>query len=173
MPWLGSYSLSGVRRYLPGLGIRLRSAAVQQRGPDPEYAAKEARLLAALREAAARPAAEHGDEADRQWRIVGALEPLGGRVRYPDGYVVGRKQLIEFYGRLARAYPGAGRVYVVRDNWSVHRHDDVLAALAGDWPALLARVRGFLDRFALGSEELLRYAGLAGDGKPAAALRPG
>ena len=241
VPWLGEYSVSGVRRYLLGFGIRLRSAAVQQRSPDPAYAAKEARLLGVLREAAARPGAitalfldemglhrwpepcrdwapaapepqpvaEHGDEANRQWRIAGAMDAVSGRVHHLDGYIVGRKQLIEFYTRLARAYPDAERVYVVQDNWSVHRHDDVLAAvaalptiepvwlptyapwlnpieklwrwlrsdvlklhrLADDWPALLASVRAFLDRFADGSGELLRYAGLAGDGKLAEALR--
>ncbi len=231
-----------MRRYLLGCGRRLRSAAVQQRSPDPEYAAKEARLLGVLQEAAARPdtvaalfldemglhrwpepcrdwapvapepqpVAEHGDETNRQWRIAGALNAVSGRVHYLDGYIVGRKQLIEFYTRLARAYPDAERVYVVQDNWSVHRHDDVLGAvgalptiepvwlptyapwlnpieklwrwlrsdvlklhrLADDWPELLVRVRAFLNQFADGSGELLRYVGLAGEGKLAAALRP-
>ena len=32
---------------------------------------------------------------------------------------------------MARAYPHARRIYVVQDNWSIHTHPEVLAALAG------------------------------------------
>lgn len=42
---------------------------------------------------------------------------------------------------------------------------------AADWPTLLSQVYGFLDQFALGSQNLLRYVGLLGDGILAAALR--
>ncbi len=37
--------------------------------------------------------------------------------------------------------------------------------LAGDWEALRQRVNAFLDQFASGSQELLHYVGLRGDGK--------
>lgn len=50
-------SRSGVWRALQRLDLRLRAAAVQQYSPDPDYAAKEARLLACLQEAAGRPEA--------------------------------------------------------------------------------------------------------------------
>jgi transposase len=53
--WWEDLSLSGVWRALQRLGLGLRSAAVQQHSPDPAYLAKEARLLACLREAAATP----------------------------------------------------------------------------------------------------------------------
>lgn len=43
--------------------------------------------------------------------------------------------------------------------------------LAADWPALRQRVRAFLDQFASGSDDLLRYVGLAGDGTLAKACR--
>lgn len=42
--------------------------------------------------------------------------------------------------------------------------------LAGDWPQLQHRVRAFLDQFAHGSEQLLHYVGLAGNGKLASAI---
>jgi hypothetical protein len=42
---------------------------------------------------------------------------------------------------------------------------------AAEWPTLLAQVHAFLDQFALGSQDLLRYVGLLGDGKLATALR--
>jgi transposase len=42
---------------------------------------------------------------------------------------------------------------------------------ADDWPMLLSQVHAFLDQFAQGSRDLLRYVGLLGDGKLATALR--
>ncbi len=42
---------------------------------------------------------------------------------------------------------------------------------AADWPLLLSQVHAFLDQFAQGSTDLLRYVGLLGDGQLAAALR--
>ncbi len=43
--------------------------------------------------------------------------------------------------------------------------------LAADWPELHQRVNAFLDQFTDGSQELLHYVGLLGDGKLAQALR--
>ena len=40
-----------------------------------------------------------------------------------------------------------------------------------DWPTWLSQVHAFLDQFALGSPDLLRYVGLLSDGKLATALR--
>jgi hypothetical protein len=66
---------------------------------------------------------------NQQWRIIGALNALTGRVDYLDGYIVGRAKVIAFYQQLAQAYPDATRIYVVQDNWSIHRHEEVLAAV--------------------------------------------
>jgi transposase len=134
---------------------------VQQFSPDPEYAGKLADLEMALwearrfpRGAAAvfidemgfarwpEPAPDYGASApvaDRRgannglWRLVGALNPLTGRVDYLDNYVVGRAKLVEFYGRLVEAYPRARTLYVIQDNWSIHRNPEVLGALEA-WP---------------------------------------
>jgi transposase len=54
--WTG-LTLSGVWRALQRLDLTLRTAAVQQFSPDPDYHDKEAALLACLRQAAAAPAA--------------------------------------------------------------------------------------------------------------------
>lgn len=35
-----------------------------------------------------------------------------------------------FYGRLNQIYAQAWRIYVIQDNWSIHQHPDVVAALA-------------------------------------------
>jgi DDE superfamily endonuclease len=212
-------------------GLRLRSARVQQYSPDPDYAAKVEHLGWCLWEAArsggkvvalfmdqmgfarwpepapdwaaAPPLAERQRAGNGLWRLIGALNALTGRVDYLDNYIVGRAKVVEFYGRLVRAYPQAETIYVIQDNWSIHKHPDVLGALAAwprvepvwlptyapwlnpieklwrwlrqdvlklhrlaaDWQALRGRVRSFLDQFAAGSERLLEYVGLRGDGK--------
>lgn len=156
------------------------------------------------------PLAHRGGAPNRPWRLVGTLDATTGRVLFRDNYIIGREQMSIFYRQLDRAYPDAERIYVVQDNWSIHRHPDVCAALerlpritpvflptyapwlnpieklwrwlrqsilrnhtlAGDWEALRAQVRAFLQQFAHGSTALLRYVGLLGDGHLAAARRP-
>lgn len=229
--WLASYSPSGVWRLLDRLGLRLRSARVQQFSPDPAYADKLLDLEMALWEARRYPrsvVAVFLDEmgfsrwpdpapdwagapplADRRkannglWRLVGGLNALTGQVDYLDAYIVGRAKVTEFYGQLVAAYPWAERLYVIQDNWSIHTHPDVLGALAQwpqvapvwlptyapwlnpieklwrwlrqevlklhrlaeDWRAVRERVRAFLDQFAAGSQRLLGYVGLLGNGQ--------
>jgi hypothetical protein len=56
--------------------------------------------------------------------------------------------------------------------WRWRRQDVLnLHRLADDWHALRQRVNAFLDQFALGSHQLLRYTGLIGDGHLAYVLR--
>jgi len=66
---------------------------------------------------------------NRQQRVIGALNACTGQVEYLDNYLVGRQQVSAFYRRLDHVYPLARRIYVVQDHWSIHHHDDVLAAL--------------------------------------------
>lgn len=68
---------------------------------------------------------------NQQWRIVGALNALNGRVDYLDNYIVGRQQLSALYRRLDGVYAEARHIYIIQDNWSVHRHPEVLEVLAG------------------------------------------
>ena len=158
--WLADYSVSGVWRVLQRLELGLRSAQVQMYSPDPEYALKKKRLERVLRQAvrqpdevvvlfldefgyyrwpaAARnwgPSVAEREGNNQQWRTIGALNALTGQVNYLDNYIVGRQQLIKFYGRLAQAYPNARHLYVIQDNWNVHAHPEVLAALKA-WPQL-------------------------------------
>ena len=162
---LADYTPSGVWRLLDRLGLRLRSARVQQFSPDPDYVAKVIDLEMALWEARRYPrsvVAIFLDEmgfsrwpdpapdwgavvpvADRQgannglWRLIGGLNALTGQVNYLDAYIVGRAKVTEFYGTLVEAYPRARRLYVIQDNWSIHRHPDVLEALSA-WPQVEA-----------------------------------
>lgn len=76
------------------------------------------------------PIADRARSSQRLWRLIGGLNAMTGQVDFRDNYVVGRKQVAAFYRHLDAAYPDAARIYVVQDNWSIHRHDDVRAALA-------------------------------------------
>ena len=76
------------------------------------------------------PQAERQGVKQQQWRVIGALNALSGQVDYLDAYRVGRARVIEFYRRLEQRYHWASHLYVVQDNWSIHRHEDVLEALA-------------------------------------------
>jgi transposase len=229
--WLADYTRSGVWRLLDRLGLGLRWGRVQQFSPDPAYADKLIDLEMALWEAQRYPrsvVAIFLDEmgfsrwpdpapdwagappvADRQgannglWRLIGGLNARTGQVNYLDAYIVGRAKVTEFYGQLVEAYPRARRLYVIQDNWSIHRHPDVLEALtawpqvepvwlptyapwlnpieklwrwlrqdvlkmhrlAENWMAVRGRVREFLEQFADGSQRLLEYVGLLGNGR--------
>lgn len=235
---LRDYSLSGVWRLLQRCDLKLRSAKVQQYSPDPDYRTKLEELAWCLWETRRspdqvvtvfldemgyytwpepgpdwrgpeKPLADRRRSGQQQWRLIGALNAWTGQVTYLDGYIVGRAKVIALYEELTQTYPKAERIYVVQDNWSIHRHPDVLGALAS-WPqvepvwlptyapwlnpieklwrwlrqdvlklhrwaddkkALRSKVNGFLDQFRHGSEELLYYVGLLGQGKLAQMLR--
>jgi transposase len=66
---------------------------------------------------------------ERKWRLIGALNALTGQVTYLDNYIVGRKQVIKLLKHVDAAYPQAERMYMVLDNWSIHQHAEVQAAL--------------------------------------------
>jgi hypothetical protein len=161
--WLRDYTLSGVWRYLRRLDLRLRSARVPQFSPDPQYADKVLDLEMALWEArrypgtvvavfldqmgfarwpdpapdwaGATPVADRRGSKQGLWRTMGALNAFTGQVTYVDGYIVGREKVITCYQRLVEAYPQAERIYAIQENWSIHKHPDVLAALQ-QWPQI-------------------------------------
>jgi len=160
--WLTGYSLSGVWRVLQAYGLGLRTARARLFSPDPDYRSKVRRLHRGLREAARQPdtvvalfldefgyrrwpevAPTWGLETalaqragtNQQWRTIGCLNALTGQVNFLDGYIVGRQQVSQFYGQIAQAYPTANRIYVIQDNWNIHTHPEVLAALT-TWPQI-------------------------------------
>jgi hypothetical protein len=79
---------------------------------------------------AAAPLADRAQSKQQLWRVVGALNARTGQVDVLENYIVGREQLNAFYRQLDRRYPTARKLYIVQDNWSIHRHADVLATLA-------------------------------------------
>src|SRR5215831_17767989 len=228
--WLSTCTLSGVWRVLQLCGLTLQASCVRLFSPDPDYHRKVQRLQRCLRDAARHPesvvalfldefgyqrwpevAPTWGAEVavaqragnNQQWRTIGCLNAVTGQVNYLDGYIVGRRQVIEFYEQLDHVYPKVEFLYVIRDNWNIHTHPEVLEALRSyprlkpvwlptyapwlnpieklwrwvrqdvlkmhrwveDWSLVKQRVRQFLEQFAHGSQELLRYVGLLGEGK--------
>lgn len=229
--WLQDYSLSGLSKLLHRLDLGVRSARVQQYSPDPDYTNKLIYLELCLQEAARTrhnvvfvfldemgytcwpdpgsdwaerggPLADRGQAKQQLWRLIAAMNALTGQVNYLDNYIVGRKKVIDLYSLLVQVYPQAETLYVAQDNWSIHTHPEVTAALTA-WPqiepvwlptyapwlnpieklwrwlrqtvlrlhrlanafsALRQRVNQFLDQFTHGSEDLLQYVGLLGDG---------
>ena len=165
LPALRDYSLSGVWRVLQRCECRQISPKVRLFSPDPLYRSKEATLLRCLQQVAQAPdrrvllfldemgyyrwpspaedwrAVEdvppelQASANNSQWRIVGAVGALSGQVDYLDNYIVGRKQLISFYGQLSERYADVEQIYVAQDNWSIHHHPDVLTALSR-WPRI-------------------------------------
>jgi DDE superfamily endonuclease len=74
--------------------------------------------------------AERFGSNERKWRLMGALDAQTGQVDTLDNYIVGRKQVIQFFQRLDALYPQAKRIWVVLDNWSIHRQEEGQEALA-------------------------------------------
>lgn len=81
------------------------------------------------------PRADSGGGNNRQWRLIGTLNALNGQVDFLDNYVVGRRQIIQLYQRIADRYQTYDQIFVAQDNWSIHQHPDVVAALR-DWPTI-------------------------------------
>lgn len=168
------------------------------------------------------PLAELGWKGNYCWRIAATLNAWTGQVTYAQGKCFDIPHLVAFYQKVAETYQTARVIKMAQDNWPVHFHLDVLAALqlqewhwplyvpanwptqaspgarrlnlpiqifplptyaswtnpaeklwrltkqevlhlhrfGDDWPGLKRAVTDFLDQFATGSTDLLRYVGL-------------
>jgi hypothetical protein len=76
----------------------------------------------------AEPRAERSTRSNSTTRIVGALDAATGRVVSLQQGKIGVPALLRFFRDLVAAYPGR-RIFLVLDNWPVHFHPDILAAL--------------------------------------------
>src|SRR5439155_23699590 len=76
------------------------------------------------------PLADRDGPNNKQWRLIGALNALSGRVDYLHAYTIGRAKLIASYRQPVPASPHARLIYVVHDNWPIHTHAEVQPALA-------------------------------------------
>jgi len=83
------------------------------------------------------PLARRSYRSNTVWRIVAALDALTGQVHYAQHHRTGLPQMVAFYQQLRRAYPYQEVLFLVQDNWPIHFHPDVLAALVEQdcpWP---------------------------------------
>lgn len=75
------------------------------------------------------PAARQVARSNTRTRLVAVLNGLTGKVTYLQRSTIGRLALRDFYIQVRAAYPEAKRIYVVQDNWPVHKLPEVLQAL--------------------------------------------
>lgn len=71
-----------------------------------------------------------------QWRPIGARNALTGQVNYGEGYLGGRRQVLQFYGQLKQTDAELDRLSVIPDNGNIPTHPDVLTAGA-KYPRIL------------------------------------
>lgn len=65
----------------------------------------------------------------KSWRIMGCLNPFDGRLTSIQRGKISVAAQVELYQQLRLDYPQAQTIYVVMDNWPMHYHPDLLAAL--------------------------------------------
>jgi hypothetical protein len=75
------------------------------------------------------PRAKEAAGYNTQTRIVATLNGVNGRVHYLQRSMIGKEALAAFYAQLRTAYPTAQRIYIVQDNWPVHKLPEVVQAL--------------------------------------------
>ena len=75
------------------------------------------------------PLARLGLKSNSVWRVAGLLDAWTGRVLYEQGSKISVAKLVKLYQRAVTAYPEAETLFIAEDNWPVHAHPDVLAAL--------------------------------------------
>ena len=157
-PWWQERTLSGVWGVLQRLGIHWLRGRDHLHSPDPHYQAKLewVRLLQGLVQhlpgqhvllwedeltyyrqpslsyawegEGEQPLAERSYRSNTPWRVVAALNPGNGAVHYRQAAHITVPTLVEFYAQLCAHYPGQ-QLWLVQDNWPVHFHPQVLAAL--------------------------------------------
>jgi transposase len=75
------------------------------------------------------PYAQQVARANTRTRIVAVLNALSGQVTYLQRSKIGSTALQAFYATVRATYPHAKRLYVVQDNWPVHKLPEVLHAM--------------------------------------------
>ncbi len=70
-------------------------------------------------------------------RIAAVLNALTGKVTYIQRTIVGKQALVSFYRKIRATYPQAKKIYLVEDNWPVHKEPAVLQAASDQRLTLL------------------------------------
>ena len=165
--WLRLRSRSGLSRLLRQLRISLKAVRAHVHSPDANYVAKlrDVQQLARLpqpvsegvlmfadeftffRHPSLAPAyeqmgpaqrlAELGFSKNRTWRVTAALNAWTGQVSFLDAGQISVGRLVAFYQQVRDQYPTSSSIFWVEDNWPLHFHPNVLAALQPQtivWP---------------------------------------
>lgn len=74
------------------------------------------------------PLAELGWKSNYEWRIAAVLNALNGQVIFAQTKMFDIPHLVRFYQQVVDTYPGL-EIQMAQDNWPVHFHPDVRAAL--------------------------------------------
>jgi len=74
------------------------------------------------------PLAVQAPGCNTKTRVVAVLDAITGRVVYMQRSKIGKEALGNFYAQVRKAYPKAEKIYVVQDNWPVHKLPEVLEA---------------------------------------------
>ncbi len=62
-------------------------------------------------------------------RLVAVLNAITGHVSYLQRSKIGKAALVTFYAQVRAAYPAAEKVYIVQDNWPVHKLPEPMQAM--------------------------------------------
>jgi transposase len=163
--WLNLHTVSGLSQLLQRLDIHYKQARRHVHSPDVNYVDKlrdvrvnllgvqpgvafvfqdEFTFYRQPRVARAyelvgktQPLAELGLKSNAAWRIAATLNGWTGQVTYLEGSRIAIPRLVKLYQKVAAACPDATVIKLAQDNWPVHFHPDVLAALQSQtlkWP---------------------------------------
>lgn len=225
--WLQDCTLAGVYQILKRLGISLKQATSFVRSPDPLWYVKRRKMAHAFMTALSRPKefvilfqdeltyysqqndglkygtmgqkspyVQHGVAENKMTRIGAVMDGLTGKVIYLQADKFGKLAMADLYKQARQDYPER-TLFVIQDNVSFHKSDNVLAiadelniipvylptyaswlnpieklwrwlkadilrghGFAHDPDKLREIVAIFLNKFADGSDDLLRYVGL-------------
>jgi hypothetical protein len=75
------------------------------------------------------PLGVHSCHKDTPQRVIGTLDARSAQVVFEQAEQIGVAGLVGFYQKLCQVYAGVSTLYLVEDNWPIHFHPDVLAAL--------------------------------------------
>lgn len=62
-------------------------------------------------------------------RIAATLNGVTGQVTFLQRHKIGKEELVLFYKQIRAAYPDAESIYLVQDNWPVHKLDEPISEL--------------------------------------------
>lgn len=156
LPWLAGYTVSGLSKAVRRVGLSWQRGRLRLHSPDPAYQVKLARVARAHALAqrfptrvgllyadevslyrqptlaqrwsavGVSPSAPLSLRSNRYYRFSGALDALSGQVVFTDAPAMRVPCLCDFLRAVRAANPDR-HLFLVWDNWPVHKHARVLA----------------------------------------------